>query len=404
MSVYLRGNALTIVQRFFTIDALTGASTPADPSTITFTVRDPDGGETNYVYGTDMNVTRQDVGLYLCKLAPPLPPGAYWYGCVGTGSIEASDQGTFTIGQSGDQPETYPTTAIYGPCQNWIDGNYVDVWARGQGDNDILGIGSSSYLLDPYAEMASQLMYELTARQFQGTCSRKVRPCRQACQCWGGGEAVGGLGPWYWPSGYSAYWWGSWSWTNECGDTCGCGSESYIRLAGYPVQRILEVKLNGSVLVEGVDYRLDGRRDLIRLADLSVDAPQQDRFWPACQDLSKPDTEPGTYSVTYEWGGVVPEGGKMAAAQLAVELFKASPGNGGECRLPNRVERVVRQGITMDRIVPVADMLRGGQTGLALVDAFIAMVNPQKAKRRSAVYSPDIDPFARQVGQDEYGT
>lgn len=403
MGCYLRGNALTIVQRFFRIDALTGVSTLADPSTVTFTVKDPDGGETDYVYGTDPNVERQDTGIYLCKLAPPLPPGAYWYGCVGTGAVDSADQGTFTVQESGQQPALYPTTAQYGPCIPWIDGNYVDEWARGQGATDQLGIGSSSYLLDPYAEMAGQLMYELTARQFQGTCSRKVRPCRQSCQCFGSDPALGGLGPWYWPSTISAYWWGGWSWVNECGDKCGCGSESYIRLAGYPIQRIQEVLLNGQVLVEGVDYRLDGRRDLIRLADLTAD-PVVDRYWPTCQDLSLPDTEPGTYSVTYEWGAPPPEGGKLAAAQLAVELWRASPGNGGECKLPNRVERVVRQGITMDRIVPVADMLRAGQTGLGLVDAFIALTNPQKAKRRSAVYSPDIDPFARQVGQDEYGT
>jgi hypothetical protein len=399
MGVYLRGNAVTIVQRFFMIDALDGVSTPADPSTITFTVIDPDGGETKYVFGTDVNVTRTSTGVYLCALAPPLPPGSYRYGCVGTGAVEAASDGTFTVLESGTDLPIYPVTAQYGPCNVWIDGNYVNEWT-----GETLGLGSSSYLLDPYAEFASQIMYELTARQFQGTCQRKVRPCRQACQCFGSDPALGGLGPWFWPSSYSANWWGGWSWTNECGDICGCGNESYIRLAGYPVQRILEVKLNGGILVEGVDYRLDGRRDVIRLADPASDPAYQDRFWPGCQDLSKPDTLPGTYSVTYEWGAPPPEGGKLAAAQLAVELWKASPGNGGECKLPNRVTRVVRQGIEMDRVVPLADMLRAGQTGLGLVDAFIAMTNPQKAKRRSAVFSPDIDQFARQVGQDEYGT
>lgn len=396
--MYLRGNAVTLVDRFTRIDPVTLEPVLADPTTITFTVTDPDGGITSYVYGTDPNVTRQETGIYLCALAPPLPPGPYSYDCVGTGQVQAASEGTFTVLPSGVQPETFPTVAQYGPCNTWIDGAYVNQWAGAS-----LAVGSSDYLLDPYAEFASQLMYELTARQFQGTCQRKVRPCRQTCQCWGAGTAVGGLGPWYWPSGISGYWWGGWSWISECGDTCGCGHESYVRLAGYPIQRILQVKVNGDVLVEGVDYRLDGRRDLIRLADLTAD-PVVDRFWPACQDLSLPDTEPGTYSVTYEWGAPPPEGGKLAAAQLAVELFRASPANGGECRLPNRVERVVRQGITMDRIVPVADMLRAGQTGLGLVDAFIAMTNPQNAKRRSAVYSPDVDPFARQVGQDEYGT
>jgi hypothetical protein len=399
MGVYLRGNAVTIVERFTKIDPVTLAVVLADPSTVTFTVTDPDGVATSYVYGTDPNVTRQQEGIYLCALAPPLPPGPYSYDAVGTGAVQAASEGTFTVLASGVKPELFPTVAVYGPCNTWIDGAYVNNWAIGMGEGQGLGVGSSDYLLDPYAEFASQLMYELTARQFPGTCQHKVRPCRQQCSCFGANSSLGGVGPWIWPSTISAYWWGGWAWYNECGDACGCGRESYIRLSGYPVQRILEVRLNGDVL-DADQYRLDGRRDLIRLASTDGD----DQFWPACQDLSLPDTEPGTYSVTYEWGGVVPEGGKLAAAQLAAELFKASPGNAGVCQLPNQVTKIVRQGIEMDRVVPIADLMREGASGLALVDAFIAMTNPQKAKRRTMVWSPDIDPYAKQVGQGEYGT
>ncbi len=397
MGVYLRGNAVTLVERFTRINPSTLEVVLADPTTVTFSVRDSDGVETTYVYGTDANVTRQETGIYLCALAPPLPPGPYWYGCVGTGAVQAASEGTFTILESGQEPPLFPTVAQYGPCNVWIDGAYVAQW------DPLIGVGSSEYLLDPYAEMASQLMFVLSGRQFQGTCQRKVRPCRQACSCFGANSSLGGIGPWFWPSSIGAYWWGSWSWYSECGDACGCGNESYIRLAGYPIQRILEVKLDGNVLDPASDYRLDARRNLIRLADLSG-SPVVDRFWPACQDLSLPDTEPGTYSVTYEWGAQVPEFGKKAAAQLAVELWNASPENAGVCRLPDKVTRIVRQGIEMDRVVPLADMLTMGATGLPLVDAFIAMTNPGKAKMRSAVFSPDLTPYARQLGQDEYGT
>ena len=52
----------------------------------------------------------------------------------------------------------------------------------------------------------------------------------------------------------------------------------------------------------------------------------------------------------------------------------------------------------MERIVPLADMLRSGSTGIALVDAFIASSNPTKMDRRPAVFSPDRK-FAPKLGQ-----
>jgi hypothetical protein len=393
MGVYQRGNAITIVQRFSLVDPLTEEPTPADPTTVVFTVRDPDGVETVYEYGVAVNVTRAEVGVYLCALQPQLPAGGYAYRCVGTGTVEAAGEGTFTILDSGVEVPDYPEVAELGPCSGWIDGGYVADW------DTTLGVGSSSYLLDTIAAVASQLVFELSARLYPGVCRRKVRPCRQGCACYGFSPSLG-LGPWYWTSSWFGGV-GSWNWRNECGDTCGCGSESYIRLAGDPVRRVLEVKLDGAVL-DPSEYRLDGRRYLIRLADTSQ-TPPRDRAWPVCQDLSLPDSEPATFSVLYEWGQEPPELGKLAAAQLAAELWRASPANQGECRLPAKVTRVVRQGVTMERVVPLASVLRSGATGLPLLDAFIAQENPQGARRRSLVWSPDLQPYARQVGQDEYG-
>lgn len=404
MGVYLRGNAINIVQRFFTVDPLTEATTLADPTTVTFDVRDPDGVVTSYVYGVNGNVTKSATGIYLCALAPPLPPGDYGWAAIGTGAVEATGEGVFTVLPSGVLPPVFPTVADYGPCSGWVDGAYV-------ADFDTsLGVGSSTYLLDPVAEVASQLLYELSARQFAGNCQRTVRPCRQTCACFAFSPSLG-LGPWAWTSGLVSGI-GAYSWRNECGDSCGCGSESYVRLAGYPVQQILQVKIDGVVIspTQGPPpdgnpahvggYRLDGRRNLIRLADLTTNPNVPvDVSWPVCQDLSLPDTEPATFSVTYEWGQSPPEAGRMAAAQLAVELWKSQPQNGGVCRLPNRVSRVTRGGVTMDRVVPLAELLRAGATGLTFVDAFIALTNPQGAKRRSAVYSPDLQPFSRKVGQ-----
>ncbi len=282
------------------------------------------------------------------------------------------------------------TAITYGPCQPWIDGAAVAEY------DPNLGVGSDTHLLDGVADAASQLLFELSGRQYPGSCERVVRPCRQACSCWG--ETSAGLAPWFW----STMPWTSggaaglgWGWYNDCGDTCGCGTASYIRLAGVPVTSVTEILIGGEV-VDPSTYRLDGQ-NIIRLADLSTDPPTPE-WWPVCQDLSLPPTEPGTYQVTYEWGIAPSLLGQMAAAQLAAELWKASPANQGECRLPQRVTRVVRQGITFDKIVSTADLLRSGMTGLQLVDSFLSMVNPQKARMRSAVFSPDQGYFPRETG------
>jgi len=63
VGAYLRGNAITLSQRFFLLDPVTKVSQPADPTTIVFTVVDPDGVSTDYEYGRDENVTRGGTGL-----------------------------------------------------------------------------------------------------------------------------------------------------------------------------------------------------------------------------------------------------------------------------------------------------------------------------------------------------
>lgn len=385
---YLRGSAITLLERFYAIDPVTQASTPANPDAVTFEVVDPDNNSTFYIFGVDLNVTNPEFGLFVCALDPQLPPGTYVYRVEGSGAVDAVDEGSFDVVESAVLSPSPSTVATPGPCSSWISG--VDVAEYDPG----MGVGSDVWLLDDVAYQASYLLYEMSGRQFPGVCEITVRPCRQPCGCWGG-EAFG-LSPYYWTTSWVS---GAWftGWRNDNGETCGCGNESYIRLSGYPVREILEVKIDGSP-IDPSGYRLDERRKLIRMADLST-TPPTDRLWPGCQDLSLPDTEPGTYSVRYTYGANVPQAGKWAAAQMAAELWKAFPANQGECRLPSRVTRVARQGITMERLLPTADLLRGGQTGLVLVDTFIAMVNPTKARRRSAVWSPDVQSFARRVGQ-----
>lgn len=390
MSVTYRGTALNIVQSFWNIDPLTEAPTLADPTTVVFEVEAPDGTITVYTFGVDGNVTHPSLGVYVCALAPPIPTGTWRYLAIGTGAVEATGTETFTVLETGVLAPTDPGIAQFGPCTPWISGDDVAAF------DSSLGVGSAHWELDDVASTAAYLAYECSGRQFQGVCTAKVRPCRQPCDCFGLAPSLG-LGLWAWASYPLGGGWG-WGWQNECGDSCGCGSESYVRLAGYPIRQVTQVKIGGVVL-DPSGYQLEARRNLLRMADLTDPANPVDRQWPVCQDLTLPDTEPGTFSISYVWGADPPPLGKMAAAQIAAELWKAIPSNQGECRLPTRAVRIVRSGITIDRAQALSELLRGGSTGLQFWDAFLAAVNPQKARMRSAVWSPDVQPFARQEGQ-----
>lgn len=403
---YLRGQPINVVKTFFDIDPLLGTGTPGDPDVVTFTTLDPNGVTASYVYGVDPQVGNPQVGVFLLSLPPESPVGAWKWRCAGTGTgIVNAEEGAFDIIESSVLNPDQPDVAVTGPCSSWINGDDV-----ANGGPALPGIGSDTYLLDDVAYDASYILYEASGRQFPGVCTRYVRPCRQTCACFGFSPSLG-LGPWYWTSA----WWGgvgTWMWRNECGDQCGCGSESYIELAGYPVREILQVKLNGSVLPQydpdtgQENWRLDGRRRLLYMDSFTEDANGNpvviQNQWPLCQDLALPDSQQGTYSVTYTWGSDVPGIGRQAAISLARELWKFV--NTGKCDLPARATRVTRGNMTIDRVIPFAQMLRQGNTGLLPIDMFIGAVNPTGMRRRPAVFSPDLQPYARRVGQTPTGS
>lgn len=384
MGVYVRGNGLTIVERFYDIDPLTHVATLADPTTVVFTVEDPDGNTVAYVSGVDLNITNPSVGVWLCLLPPPLPTGTYSYVVEGTGALVATGAGTFTLTETGVLAADLPTVAEYGPSQPWITAS------------DLINANCGATVGDPKVDSAasigSTLVWDLSGRKFSGVSERTVRPCRQGCRCF-----VGVL-----PTGWSGYGFGPWwfdgsggGWYNECGDRCGCQSKgSTVVLAGYPVREILDVKIDG-VALDPDTYRLDRRRELVRLA---AGSPLAQQFWPACQDMTLPEDAPGTFAVHYSWGQSPPELGKQAAIQVACEFFKALSGD-ASCKLPARATKVTRQGITVERIASFAQMWRKGATGLALLDAFIAEVNPTGTRRRAAVMSPDLPGFGLRTGQ-----
>lgn len=160
----------------------------------------------------------------------------------------------------------------------------------------------------------------------------------------------------------------------SCLSLCGCDHVPTVVLP-HPVHQVHEVQIDG-VILDPTAYRVDARRRLVR---------QDGGEWPAVQDLSRPAGDEGTWTVRFDWGAPVPPEGQLAAGLLACELAKAVC-SADECRLPQRVQTVTREGVTVGILDPF-DGLDQGATGLWTVDAWVASVTRSPA--RSRVYSPD---------------
>lgn len=91
--------------------------------------------------------------------------------------------------------------------------------------------------------------------------------------------------------------------------------------------------------------------------------------------------------VTYTYGTPPPSSGRAAARLLATELVKSYEGDDSSS-LPQRVTSIVRQGVTYT-VLDQQDFIDELRTGIYAVDLFLKSVNPDKARARSRVFSPD---------------
>lgn len=386
---YQQGNPVTLDATFLV------GSTPTDPTTITFKIRGPDGTLYTYVYLTDVQVTKLETGVYECAFGIPPEWGQYHYEAVGTGTCEATLVGEFYVVASSVDIPVEPPGPILGPCQTWIEGEDLVALCGANAEDD-------AQLLDAIAVSVSMLAYNASGRQYGGLCERTVRPCGDPQNgCWTYNWGAGIYAWWGWGAGYGWGWYGPPMGLggSQAGPLCGCSPLSRVKLSGYPVREIVEVKINGDVLPATYDdgspqYRLDGWTWLTRMNDPA--AGGTDARWPSCQVLALDDTEQGTFSVTYKYGVAPPPMGILACEQLACEFYAAF--KGGDCQLPNNVTKIVRQGLTQERITPLAAALRTGATGIIAWDSFLADSNPNGLRRRPAVYSPDVQPYAPRVG------
>ena len=84
----------------------------------------------------------------------------------------------------------------------------------------------------------------------------------------------------------------------------------------------------------------------------------------------------------------------MAARTLAMEFCKLWNGD-DDCALPQRVTSISRQGVSYT-LLDSQDFIEEMRTGLYAVDLFLKTVNPDKARAKARVFSPDV-PRARRT-------
>lgn len=151
----------------------------------------------------------------------------------------------------------------------------------------------------------------------------------------------------------------------------GLSPQSRLRLRGRPVIEIHEVRNRAGELIDKNNYYL---------VDNSTIQATQGVPWTPC------DVE-----VTYTYGSQAPTLGRMAARHMAIEFCKLWTGD--DCDLPARVTSVTRQGISYT-VLDNQDFIDDLRTGIYTVDLFLKSVNPDKARARARVFTPDM-PRAR---------
>lgn len=152
----------------------------------------------------------------------------------------------------------------------------------------------------------------------------------------------------------------------------GLSPESRIRLRGSNVTKIHSVRNRQGEILDPSSYYL---------VDHSVLQATAGVPWTPCN-----------VEVTYTYGSPIPVAGKMAAKTLAVEFAKLWAGD-DDCALPQRVTSIIRQGVSYT-LLDSQDFIQELRTGMYAVDLFLKSANPDGARRRSRVFSPDA-PRAR---------
>ena len=167
-------------------------------------------------------------------------------------------------------------------------------------------------------------------------------------------------------------------WFNNCSHGSPCAPLSEIDIPG-PVGYIDSLMIDGvGIDLSTGDWRLDDGHLLVWQGDGPSPIPSY-------QNLNLPDTEPGTWSITYSRSYPVLLDGRIAVANLALEFAKACEPK-GKCSLPRGVTSVVRNGVTFSL---ESGLFTNGLTGIDVVDQYILKWAPPGSPARTAqVFDP----------------
>ena len=341
--------------------------------TIAVKVEDNDGGVT--LGPTTANITELGTsGVYVWN-APAAPAS------LGTYTIMWSTDGTFdpdtvqteelvvfaasSVPTSPLPPPDDSADSTQGPCTAWLTGEDVALCCNAAAEE----VGTFYTLLDDAADVASQLLYELSGRRWAGLCSRNgVRPCHDGCMC--GVQVLS--------RGHLVVDPMLWSPTRCEGRSCGCSDMSRVPLAGY-VRQVTQVKIDGVVL-DSSAYTVMDHKWLTRI---------DGNRWPSCSHAALPDTEEGTFSVNYTYGKQPPWMAIEAAKQLACQIYLSCSTGGEDCAIPIGATRITRQGITVERAIFARNPETGAwETGMDNVDRFLNAANRQGIQRRALFFGP----------------
>lgn len=154
----------------------------------------------------------------------------------------------------------------------------------------------------------------------------------------------------------------------------GTSSNARIRLRGRKVVQIHSMRDMSGEIIDPSEYYL---------GDHSTIYAAPSARW-----------SPTNVEVSYTYGSPPPTAGKAAARLLAKELVKLYEDD-DTCALPQRVTSVARQGVTYT-ILDDQGFIDQLRTGLYAVDLFLKSTNPDQARARARVFSPDV-PRARRI-------
>ena len=154
----------------------------------------------------------------------------------------------------------------------------------------------------------------------------------------------------------------------EGGVADGLSPESRIRLRGRPVTKIHSIRRRDGIVLDPSAYYL---------VDHSTVQAATGIPWTPCN-----------LEITYSYGTYAPTMGRMAARTLAIEFVKLFEGS-DDCALPQRVTSIARQGVSYT-LLDSQDFIEEMRTGIYMVDLFLKSTNPDKARAKARVFSPDV--------------